>query len=196
MAYRRLIGSKCMMFHMWITVNHGPKQFSITNTPWHWPLDPKINRAYHRLMGYKCIKFYDHRWNIFIIVQKLFSITNVQWPWTSKSIRHILDSLGARIWSFMIIGELHSQLWPRNHFKSSTPHDLDLLIPNHIGHIFDSWEASVWSFMIIGGLYRELWSRNHIKQSIPHDLDLWTQNPICQILESWGASAWSFMIIV
>ena len=45
---------------------------------------------------------------------------------TPKSIGHILDSWGASVWSFMIIGGLHSQLWSGNHFQTSIIHDLDL----------------------------------------------------------------------
>ena len=45
---------------------------------------------------------------------------------TPKSIGHILDSWGASVWSFMIIGGLHSQLWSGNHFQITMRHDLDL----------------------------------------------------------------------
>ena len=66
----------------------------------------------------------------------------------------------------MIIGGLQSQLWSRNHFQSSLPNDLDLLIPKSIEQILDSSGASVWSFMIIGGLQSQLWSRNHFQSSM------------------------------
>ena len=38
---------------------------------------------------------------------------------TPKSIGHILDSWGASVWSFMIIGGLQSQLSSGNHFQTS-----------------------------------------------------------------------------
>ena len=45
---------------------------------------------------------------------------------TPKSIGHILDSWGASVWSFMIIGGLQSQLSSGNHFQITMRHDLDL----------------------------------------------------------------------
>ena len=104
---------------------------------------------------------------------------------TPKSIGHILDSWGASVWSFMIIGGLHSQLWSGNHFQTSIIYDLDLWTPKSIGHILDSWGASVWNFMIIGGLHSQLWSGNHFQTSLIHDLDLWSFDPKINRAHPW-----------
>ena len=104
---------------------------------------------------------------------------------TSKSIGHIPDSWRASALSFMIIGGLQGQLWSRNHFQSSMPHDLDLWTPKSIGHILDSWGASPWSFMIIGELQGYFWYGNRFQSSMPHDLDLWPFDPNINRAHPW-----------
>ena len=102
---------------------------------------------------------------------------------TPKSIGHILDSWGASVWSFMIIGGLQSQLSSGNHFQTSvTDRQTDgqteckPIVPSGFtggGLILDSWWVSVWSFMIIGWLQSQLSSGNHFQITMRHDLDLW-----------------------
>ena len=101
-----------------------------------WPFDPEINRAHPWLNGSKCMKFHDHRWISSSQLQGQLLSRNhfhYQCPMTltfdlltTKSIGLILDSWGASVWSFMIIGGLQSQLWSGNNFQSPMPHDLDL----------------------------------------------------------------------
>ena len=75
------------------------KPFSIINTPLPWPLDPKINRAHPWLVGRKCMKF--HRW--MTIFNHPYPTTFTIDLLTSKSIGHILDSWGSKLWSFITI---------------------------------------------------------------------------------------------
>ena len=142
-AHPWLMVSKCMKFHdHWLITESVivRKPFSNNHAPWPWPLDPKINRAHPWLMGSKCMKFHDHRWiTESVIVRKLVWRTDWRTDWQTECkpivpsgftggglIGHILDSWGASVWSFMIIGGLHSQLWSGNHFQTSIIHDLDL----------------------------------------------------------------------
>ena len=115
-AHPWLMVSKCMKFHDHRLITESVivrKPFSNNHAPWPWPFDLKINRAHPWLMVSKCMKFHDH-WLITesVIVRKPFSNNHAPWPWplTPKSIGHILDSWGASVWSFMIIGGLQSQL--------------------------------------------------------------------------------------
>ena len=126
-AHPWLMVSKCMKFHDHRLITESVivrKPFSNNHAPWPWPwpLDLKINRAHPWLMVSKCMKFHDH-WLITesVIVRKPFSNNHAPWPWplTPKSIGHILDSWGASVWSFMIIGGLQSQLSSGNHFQTS-----------------------------------------------------------------------------
>ena len=60
-AHPWLIRSRCMKFHdhRWITESVMVwKRFSITNAPWPWHLDLKINRVHPWLMGSMCMKFH------------------------------------------------------------------------------------------------------------------------------------------
>ena len=174
------------MEHPWLLVFSIPFNFL-------WPLFHKINRAHQSLIRSRCLKFHDKRWITQIdLVRKPFSIINIPWP-LPKSIGHILDSWGASVWSFVIIGGLQSQLWSGNHCQSSILHDLDLWTPKSTGHIIDSWGANVWSF--IGGL-QVIYGLETISQSpLSHDLDLLTTKWVVHILDSGGASVWSFMIV-
>ena len=97
-----------------------------------WPFAPKINRAHPWLMGSKCMKFYYHiRWITESAMDRFWNHFQSPIPrnldlWTPKSIGRILDSCGASVWSFMIIGGLQSQLWFGNHFQSPMPRGLDI----------------------------------------------------------------------
>ena len=143
--------------------------------------DMKIISAHPWLIESKCMKFHDHRWiTVSYGSETVFNhqcfMTLTFDLLTLKSIGHILDSWGACVWSFMIIGWLQSQVWSRNHLQFTMPNDLDLLTPKSIGHTLDSWGARVWSFKIIGGLQSQLWSENHFQSSMPYDPDLWPFN--------------------
>ena len=127
---------------------------AITNTP--WPFYPKINRAHPWVMRRRKVWSFmiidgKHRQNL--IVWKPLPITSTLTfdRLTPKSIANILDS-GECLWSFMIIGGLHSQLWSGIHFQSPIHYHLDrwLSLPKSIGLILDLREASVWSFMVTG----------------------------------------------
>ena len=116
---------------------------------------------------------------------------------TPKSIGHILDSWGASVWSFMIIGGLHSQLWSGNHFQTSIIHDLDLWpfdpkINRAHPWLMGSKCMKFHDHRLIteSVIVRKPFSNNHAPWPWPL-----TSKSIGRILDSWWVSVWSFMII-
>ena len=74
---------------------------------------PEINRAHPQLMRSLDLKFHDYRWKGKEIMQrKWFLVIRALWPWllTSKSIEHILNSIGFSVWSFVMKGVKGKQL--------------------------------------------------------------------------------------
>ena len=95
-------------------------------------------------------------------------------PFDPKSRRHILNSLGVFVWSF--IGVKRKQFCDINNFQLSMHCYLDLWIPKSIEHILDSWRVFVWRFMMIGVKGKQLCNRNHFQLAMHCDLNLQTQN--------------------
>ena len=84
-----------------------------------WPFDPKIDRAYHWLMGSLCMKFHDDKCKgKAVMCQNHFTLPCHFWLsmycdldlWTRKSLGHISDSSRVYLWSFVMISAKRGQL--------------------------------------------------------------------------------------
>ena len=121
-ALPRLLGSLCVEFHddsckgKAIMILHVVnKTFSVIKALWPCSFDPEINSPILPLMQSlyvnlrdRCTKFILHNFSILAIIHCDPDFR------TQKSIRHILDSRGACIWSFMMIGLKRRQLCDLN----------------------------------------------------------------------------------
>ena len=116
------------------------------NALWPWPLDPKITRVHHWLIGSLLVKFHDDRCKGKAIMRhKPFPIINALWPWPfdpniNRAHHRLMGSLFVKFHDDRCKGKavVLDSCYHTLFFKLSMHWDLDLWTRKSIWHIIDS----------------------------------------------------------